>query len=69
MIQGLSWGDPTLTTTITRAAFAHGLIVESCGPNKEVLKLLPPLVIGDDELEEGLSILSHAVGTTLDSVS
>ncbi len=69
MIQGLSWSDPSLTTTLTRAAFEHGLIVESCGPNKEVLKLLPPLVIGDDELEEGLSILSRAVGTTLDSVS
>lgn len=67
MIQGLSWRDPSLTTPITRAAFAHGLIVESCGPNKEVLKLLPPLVIEDEELEEGLSILSHAIGTTLDA--
>jgi diaminobutyrate-2-oxoglutarate transaminase len=61
MIQGFAWRDAHLGAAISRAAFARGLIVETCGPDGEVTKLLPPLVIRDDELEEGLSILSDAV--------
>jgi len=69
MIQGLAWRDPTLTQAILRAAFERGLLIESCGPNSEVLKLLPPLIISDDELEEGLAFLSDAIDHTMESVS
>jgi diaminobutyrate-2-oxoglutarate transaminase len=62
MIQGLVWRDGRLGAATSRAAFERGLIVETCGPDGEVIKLLPPLVIGTDELEEGLSILSDAAG-------
>jgi diaminobutyrate-2-oxoglutarate transaminase len=60
MIQGLVWRDPLFAAAVTRAAFARGLIAETCGPDGEVTKLLPPLVIAADELDEGLSILSDA---------
>ena len=60
MIKGLVWRDGYLGAAVSRAAFARGLIVERCGPDGEVIKLLPPLVIGADELEEGLAILSDA---------
>jgi diaminobutyrate-2-oxoglutarate transaminase len=60
MIQGLVWRDGQLGSAVSRAAFARGLIVETCGPDGEVTKLLPPLVIAVDELEEGLAILSEA---------
>jgi diaminobutyrate-2-oxoglutarate transaminase len=60
MIKGLVWRDARLGAAVSRAAFARGLIVETCGPDDEVTKLLPPLTIEGDELEEGLSILSDA---------
>jgi diaminobutyrate-2-oxoglutarate transaminase len=60
MIKGLVWRNGRLGAAVSRAAFARGLIVETCGPDGEVIKLLPPLVIGVDELEEGLAILSDA---------
>jgi diaminobutyrate-2-oxoglutarate transaminase len=60
MIQGLVWRDGQLASAVSRAAFARGLIVETCGPDGAVTKLLPPLVIAADELEEGLAILSDA---------
>lgn len=69
LIQGLAWRNPTLTSTILRAAFERGLIIESCGPNNEVVKLLPPLIINDDELEEGLALLSDAIDHAIESVS
>jgi diaminobutyrate-2-oxoglutarate transaminase len=61
MIQGIAWVDPALTVAILRKAFAGGLMIESCGTNDNVIKVLPPLTINDDEVKEGLSILSHAV--------
>jgi diaminobutyrate-2-oxoglutarate transaminase len=61
MIQGIAWRDPEFGAAISKAAFRRGLIVETCGPDDEVTKLLPPLIIAPDELEQGLSILSDAV--------
>ena len=38
-----------------------GLIVLLCGPGENVLRLIPPLTIADDEFEEGLDILVAAL--------
>jgi diaminobutyrate-2-oxoglutarate transaminase len=37
------------------------VIVLSCGPDENVLRLVPPLTITDDELGHGLSVLSAAI--------
>ena len=49
-----------VASAISKAAFDRGLILETAGPKDEVLKVLPPLNIDDDELEEGLAILARA---------
>jgi diaminobutyrate-2-oxoglutarate transaminase len=61
MIQGLVFRGPELAAAVQRAAFERGLILEGSGANKDVLKLLPPLIINDDELDEGLAILRQAI--------
>jgi diaminobutyrate-2-oxoglutarate transaminase len=68
MIQGIAWRDSALTSKILSAAFARGLIVESCGPDKNVIKLLPPLTISDEELEEGLTILADAINDAVEQI-
>jgi 4-aminobutyrate aminotransferase/(S)-3-amino-2-methylpropionate transaminase len=52
--------DPLSTTAV--AAFCHraGLVVLTCGTFGNVLRFLPPLVIGEELLEEGLGILEDA---------
>ena len=54
--------DPDPASTAAVAAFCHsrGLLVLTCGTFGNVLRFLPPLVIGDDLLEEGLGILDAA---------
>ena len=54
--------DPDPASTAAVAAFCHkaGLIVLTCGTFGNVLRFLPPLVIGEDLLEEGLDILEDA---------
>jgi len=57
MIQGVEFKDPELANRISEAAFSNGLIVETSGPQDEVLKLLPPLTIEESTLREGLDVL------------
>jgi 4-aminobutyrate aminotransferase/(S)-3-amino-2-methylpropionate transaminase len=53
--------DPAETTRVTRACHAAGVITLTCGTYGNVLRLLPPLVIGPDLLAEGLEVLADAV--------
>jgi len=44
--------DGARTTAIKRRCLEHGLLVESGGRHGAVLRLLPPLVITEPEIEE-----------------
>jgi 4-aminobutyrate aminotransferase / (S)-3-amino-2-methylpropionate transaminase / 5-aminovalerate transaminase len=57
--------DASAAQTIARACHAKGVIVLTCGTWGNVIRLLPPLVIGDDLLDEGLDVLEGAVGEAL----
>ena len=52
--------DPAATAKVAAYCHAHGLVVLTCGTFGNVLRFLPPLVIGEDLLEEGLGILEDA---------
>jgi 4-aminobutyrate aminotransferase/(S)-3-amino-2-methylpropionate transaminase len=52
--------DPAATAATAAFCHAHGLVVLTCGTFGNVLRFLPPLVIGEDLLEEGLDILENA---------
>jgi 4-aminobutyrate aminotransferase/(S)-3-amino-2-methylpropionate transaminase len=45
---------------MVRGAISRGLIAVSCGIYHNVLRHLIPLVITDEELEEGLDVLAEA---------
>ncbi len=65
LIRGLVTG-PARASAISRAAFERGLIIETAGPEGEVVKLLPPLTIDDGVLAEGLDRLEAAVDAVFD---
>ncbi|TGS89921.1 aminotransferase class III-fold pyridoxal phosphate-dependent enzyme, partial [Mesorhizobium sp. M8A.F.Ca.ET.213.01.1.1] len=46
---------------IVRKAFEAGLVVERCGAEDQVIKLLPPLTIDGQTLHRGLDILDSSV--------
>jgi 4-aminobutyrate aminotransferase/(S)-3-amino-2-methylpropionate transaminase len=52
--------DPDGTAAVNAACHRQGLITLTCGTYGNVLRFLPPLVIGDDLLGEGLGILEAA---------
>lgn len=61
LIQGLECRQEGLADKLSAAAFERGLIAETSGPEGQVFKLLPPLIIEDAELEAGLQIIEEAV--------
>ncbi len=71
---GLMWGvdvaaiDPTgaLAKLVSQQCFADGLVIERVGRNDTVLKILPPLVVTPEQLDQGLMILAGAVKQAVD---
>ena len=53
--------SPVRTAAIAAACHRQGLIALTAGTYGNVLRFLPPLVIGDDLLDEGLGILEAAM--------
>jgi diaminobutyrate-2-oxoglutarate transaminase len=58
---GLEFSDASMAREISRSLFENGLIVETCGVDDQVLKLLPPLNIEIADLKLGLDAIRRAV--------
>lgn len=64
---GLLWGvdfsgfGKDMTKPLIAACFKNGLIAERVGRDNNVLKLMPPLVIPDEQLLAGLQILKKSI--------
>jgi 4-aminobutyrate aminotransferase / (S)-3-amino-2-methylpropionate transaminase / 5-aminovalerate transaminase len=53
--------SPERAKAVTTEAFERGLVLLSCGLNGNVIRLLPPLTITPEELDEGLAILEESL--------
>jgi 4-aminobutyrate aminotransferase/(S)-3-amino-2-methylpropionate transaminase len=63
-MRALELAEPTpmLAAAVVNAAFERGLLLLTCGTSGNVVRMLPPLSITDDELEQGLALLEDAFG-------
>lgn len=67
MMRGVDVGSGALAGDICARAFQNGLIIETSGPEDEVVKILAPLTTPDDMLKAGLQILIEASQATLNT--
>ena len=58
---GVELHDKAVAEAVQARCLDDGLIVLLCGPEENVLRLIPPLTITGDEFEEGLDILLAAI--------
>jgi 4-aminobutyrate aminotransferase-like enzyme len=56
---------PEQAAAIVAAAFERGLLLLACGMYGNVIRLLAPLTIETDVLDEGLSVLEDALAVAL----
>ncbi|WP_063044612.1 diaminobutyrate--2-oxoglutarate transaminase [Nocardia pseudovaccinii] len=61
LVHGIVFEEASRAGKVSQLAFERGLLVETSGSADEVVKLLPPLTISEDELDRGLSLLAGAV--------
>jgi 4-aminobutyrate aminotransferase len=54
-----------VAAAIQQTALAAGVLLITSGPEANVIRILPPLVIPDDELAHGLDVLEQAAGQAL----
>ncbi len=69
MIQGLACDEEGLAGNICAAAFERGLVMETSGADDQVVKVMPPLTIEAEVLENGLDILEDAVASVTAGLS
>ncbi len=68
LILGLQTTDAEVADAITTEAFERGLIIETAGANDDVVKLLPPLIVGDEQIERAIDIISDSVDAVIDQL-
>lgn len=63
MVAGLDFSNrgSGFTRTVQQRAFERGLIIEFCGRDDTVLKIMPPLTITLEHLERGMAIVRDAL--------
>ena len=61
MMRGIEVTHAEVTDKITGRAFEKGLIIETSGPNDEVIKCLMPLTTSEDDLRKGAKLLGQSV--------
>ncbi len=66
-MQGIDCGSGKLASAVSRSAFARGMIIETSGPDGEVVKCLCPLTISNADLIRGLEILDESVAAAVAS--
>jgi 4-aminobutyrate aminotransferase len=58
---GVELVDKATAESVQRRCLERGVIVLTCGPRGNVLRLIPPLTMTDDELDHGLAVLAKAL--------
>lgn len=64
LLAGIAFEDLDRAEQIAAEAFRRGLLIETSGPDSEVVKVMPPLNISEQDLDRGLEILAESVRAT-----
>lgn len=65
LARGLRTSSGEMASQISWEAFERGLLVETCGPVGEVVKLLPPLNVASADIDMALEIIDASVKSAL----
>jgi len=61
MMQAVAFENEDIAGAISKKCFERKMIIETAGPNDEVLKLLPPLTTDNGDLERGLDLIEESL--------
>ncbi|MER5483729.1 diaminobutyrate--2-oxoglutarate transaminase [Streptomyces sp. NPDC002812] len=61
LVLGVDTGDAAYAERIQRRCLEDGLVIERCGREDEVMRVLPALTIGTEDLDRGLDLLLRSL--------
>jgi diaminobutyrate-2-oxoglutarate transaminase len=61
MMIGIECKNGQISGDIAKTCFDNGMVIETAGPNDEVVKFFCPLTISESELTQGLNIFEGSV--------
>lgn len=61
MMIGIECKDGNTADEIAKTCFENGMVIETAGPNDEIVKFFCPLTISESELMQGLTIFENSV--------
>lgn len=61
VVPGTREPNPDAARAVAQACLAEGVLILTCGTFGNIVRLLPPLVIGEDLLRDGLGVLRGAL--------
>ena len=61
--------DPAAAARAQQDAAARGLLLLLCGPYGNVVRMIPPLVVTSDQIEEGLALWSESLAEAAEAVA
>ena len=61
MVYGIECTDSQVAARIQKEAFNQKLIVERCGKDDQVIKIMPSILIDERDLLYGLTILKNII--------
>ena len=66
LIYGLYFPQHGFSGAVTEEAFERGLVIERAGAKNDVIKFLPPLVIEEELLRQGVDIIDESIAACLE---
>lgn len=61
LFYGLEIDEPGFAGEVSSIAFERGLVIELSGAKDQVVKFLPPLIVDEETLKEGIQIIADAI--------
>jgi 4-aminobutyrate aminotransferase len=61
LMVGIELVSKSAAAAVVDRCFDAGVLVLTCGPESNVLRLIPPLTITDEELQRGLDVIADAL--------
>ena len=66
LLYGLEIPETGFAKKVSRGAFERGLVIELSGARSQVVKFLPPLIIEEETLLQGVEIVNEAIADAID---
>lgn len=58
---GVEFKNGDLATQFKNKALSNGLLLITCGKDRETIRIIPPLNVSDSDLKKGLKIIEHSL--------